>query len=115
MTVGSDGVVGEQADRVVDQFGGRREGRAHRSGGFHDGANRAVGSDGGGAEEQPRAPARRSRELPTLVRSLGWCRGVQRGTRVAFRDGSTMVAQWHSGGEGAEEEKGCSRGGVLLL
>jgi hypothetical protein len=30
----------------------------------------------GGAEEQPRAPARRSRELPALVRSSGRCRGV---------------------------------------
>jgi hypothetical protein len=64
-------VVGEQADGVTDRFGGRREGRAHWSGGFHNYVNRAARSDAGGAEEQPRALARRSRELPASVRSLG--------------------------------------------
>jgi hypothetical protein len=44
-------VAGEQASRVADRIGGRREGRAHQSRGFHGGANRPVGSDGGGAEE----------------------------------------------------------------
>jgi hypothetical protein len=34
--------------------------------------NRAAGSDGGGTEEQPRAPTRGSRELTASVRSLGW-------------------------------------------
>jgi hypothetical protein len=58
--VGGSGVAAEQAGRVADRFGGRREGRAHRSGGFNGGANQAVGSDGGGAEEQLRAPTRRS-------------------------------------------------------
>jgi hypothetical protein len=77
---------------VTDRFGVRREGRAHRSGGFHSGANWVVGSDGGGAEEQPRAPARRSRELPASVWSSGQCRQVRRGTGAAFRGSSTMAA-----------------------
>jgi hypothetical protein len=71
-------VAGEQVDRVADRFGGRREGRAHRSKGFHSGANRAAGSDGAGAEEQLRAPA--------LGRgaavSLGRCRGGEGGLGV---------------------------------
>jgi hypothetical protein len=46
--VGGGGVAGEQEGRVADRFGGRRVGRAHRSGGFHGGANRASGSNGGG-------------------------------------------------------------------
>jgi hypothetical protein len=49
--VGGSGVAGEQASRVANRFGGRREGRAHRSGGFHGDTNRAAGSDGGGVEE----------------------------------------------------------------
>jgi hypothetical protein len=49
--VDGGGVVGEQASGVIDRFVGRREGRAHRSGGFHGGANRAVGSNGGGVVE----------------------------------------------------------------
>jgi hypothetical protein len=49
------------------------------------------------------------------VRSSGWCQGVQRGTGVAFCGGSMKAARWRSGGEGVEEEKGSSRGGVLLL
>jgi hypothetical protein len=69
-------VVGEQAYGVTDRFGSWREGRAHRSRGFHGGTNRVVGSDGGGVEEQMRAPTRRSRELPTSVRSSGRCQGV---------------------------------------
>jgi hypothetical protein len=108
-------VAGEQAGWVADRFGGRREGRAHQKGGFHGGANRAEGSDDGGVEEQPRASARRSRELPVSVRSSGRCRGVWRGTGVVFHGGSMMAARGHSGGEGAEEEKGCSRGGVFFL
>jgi hypothetical protein len=74
--MGGGRVAGEQAGRVADWFGGHREGRADRSGGFHGGANRVAGSDGGVAEEQPRAPTRRSRELPASVRSSGWCREV---------------------------------------
>jgi hypothetical protein len=100
-------VAGEQAGRVADRIGGRRDGRAHRSRGFHGGINRAVGSDGGGAEEQPRVPARESRELPASVQSSGWCREVQRGVGAVVRSGSTMAARWSSGGKGAEEEKGC--------
>jgi hypothetical protein len=95
-------VAGEQADKVADRICGRREGRAHRNRGFH-GVNRAAGSDGGGAEEQLRASARGSRELPASVRSSGWCQEVH--------GGSMMVAQRCSGGEGAEEEKGLFTGG----
>jgi hypothetical protein len=71
------GVVEEQAGRVADRIGGR----------IHGGANRAVGSDGGGADEQPRAPARRSRELSASVRSLRRCQGARRGTGVAVHGG----------------------------
>jgi hypothetical protein len=60
------------------------------AGGFHGGANRAAGSDGGGAEEQ----------LRVLARSDLWW----------LNDGS-MVAQWQ---RRAEEEKGLFRGGLLL-
>jgi hypothetical protein len=38
----------------------------------HGGLVRPERNGGGGAEEQPRAPARRSGELPTSVRSSGW-------------------------------------------
>jgi hypothetical protein len=112
----------EQAGRVMDRFGGRREGRsspggfsmtegigsgeetvASRSRGHwrglsgrggctrqrgawggvetiegwlewavRDGSVRPERNGGGGAEEQPRAPVRRSGELPTSVRSSGW-------------------------------------------
>jgi hypothetical protein len=44
---------------------------ARRSRGFHGGTNRVAGSDGGGAEEQPRVPTMGSWELMALVRSLG--------------------------------------------
>jgi hypothetical protein len=57
--VGGGRIAGEQADRVADRFGSRREGRAHRSGGFHGGENRAAGSDSGGGEDELRVPARR--------------------------------------------------------
>jgi hypothetical protein len=36
------------------------------------GSIRPERNDGGGVEEQPRAPARRSGELPASVRSSGW-------------------------------------------
>jgi hypothetical protein len=52
---------------------------AHRSRGFHSGANRVAGSDGGGVEEQARAPASGSRELPVSVRSSRRCREVRMG------------------------------------
>jgi hypothetical protein len=52
-------VAGEQAGGVTDRFGRQREG-GHWSGGFHGGSNRVEWSDGGGAEEQPRASAQRS-------------------------------------------------------
>jgi hypothetical protein len=73
-------VAGEQAGRVADRFGSRREGRAHWSEGFDGSANRTAGSDGGGAEEQPRAPVRRSRELPASVRSSGGVREFRGGS-----------------------------------
>jgi hypothetical protein len=107
-------VAGEQADKAADRICGRREGRAHRSRGFH-GVNRAAGSNGGGAEEQLRASARGSRELPASVRSSGWCQEVRRWTGAAVHGGSMMVAQRCSGGEGAEEEKGLFTGGGVLL
>jgi hypothetical protein len=115
-------VAGEQADGVMDQFGGRREGRsslggfsvmegigggeemaASRSRGHRRGPSdqggctqwhgawggvemvrgwlewavcsgsvRSERNGGGGAEEQLRAPARRSGELPASVQSSGW-------------------------------------------
>jgi hypothetical protein len=75
--------------------------------GFHDGANRVVGSDNGGAEEQPRAPARGSREHPASVRSLGRCREVQRGGRGSGlwwlndgKHGSAVAATDDEGGKG---------------
>jgi hypothetical protein len=36
------------------------------------GSVRPERNDGGGEEEQPKAPASRSRELPASVRSSGW-------------------------------------------
>jgi hypothetical protein len=48
-------------------------------------------------QEQPRVPARGSREFTASVRSSGQCRGVQRGTRLAVHGGSmlaSMAAQW---------------------
>jgi hypothetical protein len=86
------GVAGEQAGRVADRIGDRREGRAHRSRVFYSGANRVAGSDSGGAEEQPRALARGWRELPALVQSSGWCRKVRRGTGAVVCGGSMMAA-----------------------
>jgi hypothetical protein len=83
-------VIGEQAGGVTDRFGGRREGRAHRSERFH----------GGGAEEQPRASPRGSRELPASVQSSGRCQGVRRGTGVTFH--GSMMAQWWRRGEGGK-------------
>jgi hypothetical protein len=105
--VGGGGVPREKADRVVDRFGGWREGRAYQSGGFHGGANWVMWSDGGGAEEQPRALARSSRELPASVWTSGWCREVWRGTGAAVHDGSTMASMAAIGGGGG---KGCSTG-----
>jgi hypothetical protein len=81
-----------------------RGGRGSPEQGFHDGANRAVGSDGGGTKEQPRAPARGLRELLASVRSSGRCWEV-RGTDVAVRGGSmtaSMATQWW---QQAEEER----------
>jgi hypothetical protein len=108
-------VVREQASRVVDRIGGRREGMAHWSRGFHSGANQVAGSDSGGADEQLRAPARGLRELSASVRRAGRCRGVWRGTRVAVHGGSMTAARRHSGSEWAEEGKGLFTGRVLLL
>jgi hypothetical protein len=83
-------------------------------GGVHSGANRAVGSDGGGAEEQPRASARGSRELTASVQSSGGVGEFRGGPRRRF-----MVAQrWQHdsavAAKGWRRKKGCSRG-VLLL
>jgi hypothetical protein len=50
----------------VKTFGGGLE-RA-----VHGGSVRPSRNSGGEAEEQPRAPARRSGELPASVRSSGW-------------------------------------------
>jgi hypothetical protein len=72
LSVGGGGVAGEQAGRVADRFGSQREGRAHRSGGFHDGANRAAGSNCGGAEEHLRAPAQRSWSGGVFGRRSWW-------------------------------------------
>jgi hypothetical protein len=69
-------------------------------------------SDGGGAEEQPRAPARRSRELSASVQ----CQELRRGTGAAVHDGSTMAstaAQWWQ--QAAVEERVAPWGEVLLL
>jgi hypothetical protein len=95
-------------------FGGSGR-KAHRIMGFHDGANRVVGSDNGGAEEQPRAPARGSREHPASVRSLGRCREVQRGGGAVVCGGSmtaSTAAQWQ---QQTTEEKRVAPRGVLLL
>jgi hypothetical protein len=81
----------------------------------HGGSVRPERNGGGGAEEQPRAPARRLRSLLASVWSSGRCRGVWRVTVPAFHGGSTMAAWRCSGSEGAEEEKCSSRGGALRL
>jgi hypothetical protein len=74
--------------------------------------NRAVRSSSGGAEEQPKVPTRKSRELPASVQSSGRCWEVRRGTWVVFRGGSMTAAQRCSGGEVVEEEgKGLLMGG----
>jgi hypothetical protein len=54
--------------------------------------NRVAGSDGGGAEEQPRAPATVLRELLTTVQSLGCRWEGKRGTGVAVHGGSTTAS-----------------------
>jgi hypothetical protein len=63
-----------------------------------------AGSNGGGAEEQPRALARGSRELTTSVRSSGRCRGLQRGRGSGswwLNDSNTTV-QWRRWGGGGK-------------
>jgi hypothetical protein len=86
------GVSREQAGKVADRIGDRREGRAHWSRGFQGGTSRAAGSDGGGAEEQWRASVRGSWELTVSVWSSGQCQGVQRGTGAAVCIGKMMAA-----------------------
>jgi hypothetical protein len=56
-------------------------------------------------EEQPRVPARGSREFTASVRSSRGCQGVRRGTRVADHGGSmtaSMAAQWQRRGGGGK-------------
>jgi hypothetical protein len=102
---------------VRDRFGGFGEEGAHRCRGFHGDTNRVAGSDGGGAEEQPRAPARGSRELPVSVRSSGWCWEVRRGTRAVVCGSSMMASMTALWRQQAEEEERVAPGvrGVLLL
>jgi hypothetical protein len=90
-------------------LGGFRGEGAHRSRGFHSGANRPVGCDGGGAEEQPRAPARWSRELTVSVRRFG--EGPERRSAVAQR----WPTRWHSCGGGGRKGLLHRGGGVVLL
>jgi hypothetical protein len=55
-------------------------------------------------EEQPRVPARGSREFTASVQSSGRCWGVHRGTKVSVRSGSTTASTaaqwWQRGGRG---------------
>jgi hypothetical protein len=67
-------------------------------------------------EEQPRVPVRGSREFTMLVRSSGWCRRVQRGTRAAVHSDSmtgSTVAQWRR--RGRRRKKGRSTGEMSIL
>jgi hypothetical protein len=78
------------------------------------GSVRPERNGGGGAEELARAPARRSGELSTSVRSSGGDRefGGGPGSISQRLNDSGMMAQWR---QQVEEEKGSSRGGALLL
>jgi hypothetical protein len=93
----------------VKTVGGALE-RAVRSGSVQPERN-----SGGGAEEQPRAPARRLGGAPGVGAELGAVMGSSEGDRggIAWwlNNGSTMAQQrqW------AEEEKGSVRRGALLL
>jgi hypothetical protein len=65
------------------------------------GSVRPEGNGGAGAEEQPRAPAKRSGEVLASVQRSERGQEVWRVTGWHF-----MVAQWRSGGNGRRRKKG---------
>jgi hypothetical protein len=83
-------------------------GRGSPEQGFHSSAIHKAGSSGGGSEGQLWAPARWSRGLTSLVGSLGWCRGGQRGARAVVHGGSVTVSKARFG---AMQGDGVGRGG----